>query len=101
MVQGTRLYRSVPVGTAVKCEPDDHGAGQPARGRLKGCRTESRRVDRSGGPHKGGRLVGFLGCRLYSKRDAPVKFYKANITRKVAKVEPVLSRAGRVSYTSK
>jgi FixJ family two-component response regulator len=30
-----------------------------------------------------------------------VEFYKANITRKVAKVEPVLSRAGRLSYTSK
>lgn len=31
-VRGTRLYPSVPVGTAVRCEPDDHGAGQPAKG---------------------------------------------------------------------
>jgi hypothetical protein len=64
-IQGTRLCRSVPVGTAVKCEPDDHGAGQPARGRLKGCRTSSRRVDRPGGPRKGEPVVEgvFWGCR--------------------------------------
>ncbi len=65
-VQGTRLCRSVPVGTAVQCEPEDHGAGQPARV-TEGLPDVSRRVNRSGGPHKGEPLsegLEAVACRL-------------------------------------
>jgi hypothetical protein len=54
MVQGTRYRCSVPVGTAVRCEPVRRVRRGNQRGRLKDCRTSPGSDGSFGVPHKSG-----------------------------------------------